>query len=127
MAGCSGQWYSTVNGQDDGILDLSNEIHAHDNQFEHFVSLCLGRKIFIQKLFFHYSGTLGNDGMYHGTKFVNPHLGTLDRGPFDEPPAGAWTAQGPIIEGKLEKVKSRKAPRGTKKAAQRPGKVAAKK
>lgn len=111
MAGCNGQWYSEVNGRDDGVLDLDNEIHAHDNQYERFFSQCVGRTIFIQKLFFHYAGTLGNDGMFHGRKFFNSHVG---KGPFDEPPAGTWTAQGPIIEGERGKQKPLKARSGTK-------------
>lgn len=108
MAQCQGRWRSWVDGNDDGTLDLSNRIHIHDNANERFVELCVGSLIYIQKLEHNYNGRLEADGLYHGWKSHNPHLG---RGPFDEPTDGTWTAQGPIIDdnghGKPGKAKSK--------------------
>ena len=124
MAGCKQQWYSRVKGLDDGILDLTRNKHKHDGTEDDIVSDCAAGFIWIRKNGHEYLGRQISDNLLVGHKTRVP---PLDRGPFDEPTNGAWTAQGPIIIDDDGQRKPRKASSKTKKAASKTRKAAAKK
>ena len=122
MANCDGTtWFSNVDGERDGTLDLDNLEHRKQGGGrDRFRMFCGGGLIIIAKANHVYGGRLIEDGFYEGYKLSR---GRGKKKPLDEPTDGTWTAQqGPGEEGDDKKKPHKKsagkaAKPGTKKAA----------
>jgi hypothetical protein len=122
MGNCDGRWVSTVDFDDDGILDLDALVHEHSGGRRDRIQVaCGGRRIVINKRGHVYKGDLVADGRYEGEKNSNRNKKGLE----DEPTDGTWTAQqGPGEEGDKGKKKGKKS---SKKSTAKAGAKSAKK
>ena len=122
MGNCDGRWQSTVNGEDDGILDLDALLHEHDGKKEKITVACGGGQIVINKTGHVYKGTLESDGLYTGEKKSHKKDKSLD----DEPTDGTWTAEKGPGEDDLDLDKGKKKGKTAgKKSGGKKGKKAA--
>jgi len=123
MGNCDGRWKSTVDDNDDGILDLDTLVHEHSGGRRDRIQVnCGGGRIVINKRGHVYRGDLVSEGRYEGEKRSNRQKKDI----FDEPTDGTWTAEKGPGEDKLDKGK-KKGKKAGKKSTGKKGKKTAKK